>query len=236
MKSESQLVKFRPVKLRALELVPHVARNGAEQRRQRGRHQGLAREQEGRPASSSRGAVPRDAGRGRRDLGGRAVPEPGAWRGAREVDAPLVTPAPNFVNGGHDASDKYIAQNGDLVERLNRAMSRSVDYEHPDEVRRTIPTFPKIPPAVAEKIRLPVWSSKPDRGCSGGRPTTRSATGSSRRRRTSTRWSGGASARPPVLERGPRYGRVSRRRARGRRRRPAAGAPTRRRACPAPPR
>jgi NitT/TauT family transport system substrate-binding protein len=85
--------------------------------------------------------------------------------GAREVDAPLVTLAPNFVNGGYEANDKYIAQNGDLVERFNRAMSRSVDYAHahPDEVRRTIPTFTKIPPAVAQRIRLPVWSSKLDR-------------------------------------------------------------------------
>jgi NitT/TauT family transport system substrate-binding protein len=84
--------------------------------------------------------------------------------GAREVDAPLVTLAPNFVNGGYEASDEYIAQNPDVVERFNRAMSRSVDYAeaHPDEVRRTIPTFTKIPAAVAEKIRLPVWSSKLD--------------------------------------------------------------------------
>jgi NitT/TauT family transport system substrate-binding protein len=87
-------------------------------------------------------------------------------QGAREVDAPLVTLAPNFVNGGYEASDKYIAQNGDVVAKFNRAMSRSVDYAqaHPDEVRRTIPTFTKIPAAVAAKIRLPVWSSKLDRG------------------------------------------------------------------------
>jgi NitT/TauT family transport system substrate-binding protein len=87
-------------------------------------------------------------------------------QGAREVDAPLVTLAPNFVNGGYEASDKYIAQNGDVVAKFNRAMSRSVDYAdaHPDEVRKTIPTFTKIPPAVAAKIRLPVWSSKLDRG------------------------------------------------------------------------
>jgi NitT/TauT family transport system substrate-binding protein len=86
-------------------------------------------------------------------------------RGAREVDAPLVTLAPNFVNGGYEASDKFIAQNGDMVAKFNRAMSRSVDYAqaHPDEVRETIPTYTKIPAAAAAKIRLPVWSSKLDR-------------------------------------------------------------------------
>jgi NitT/TauT family transport system substrate-binding protein len=86
-------------------------------------------------------------------------------QGAREVDAPLVTLAPNFVNGGYESSDKFIARNGDLVAKFNRAMSRSVDYAqaHPDEVRRTIPTFTKIPAAAAAKIRLPVWSSKLDR-------------------------------------------------------------------------
>jgi NitT/TauT family transport system substrate-binding protein len=77
-----------------------------------------------------------------------------------------VTLAPNFVNGGYEAHDKYIAQNADVVARFNRAMSRPVDYAqaHPDEVRNTIPPFTKIPPAIAAKIRLPVWSSKLDRG------------------------------------------------------------------------
>ena len=39
------------------------------------------------------------------------------------------------------------------------AMNRSTQYaaDHPDEARATIPTFTKIPAAVAQKFRLPVW-------------------------------------------------------------------------------
>jgi NitT/TauT family transport system substrate-binding protein len=85
--------------------------------------------------------------------------------GGRQVDAPLVTIAPNFVNGAYEASEEFISKNPEVTERFKRAMDRSVDYAqaNPDEVRKLIPTFTKIPPEVADKIRLPVWSSKLDR-------------------------------------------------------------------------
>jgi NitT/TauT family transport system substrate-binding protein len=85
--------------------------------------------------------------------------------GGRQVDAPLVTIAPNFVNGAYEASEEFISENPEVTERFKRAMDRSVDYAqaNPDEVRKLIPTFTKIPPEVADKIRLPVWSSKLDR-------------------------------------------------------------------------
>ena len=85
--------------------------------------------------------------------------------GGRQVDAPLVTIAPNFVNGAYEASEEFISKNPEVTERFKRAMDRSVDYAqaNPGEVRKLIPTFTKIPPEVADKIRLPVWSSKLDR-------------------------------------------------------------------------
>jgi NitT/TauT family transport system substrate-binding protein len=85
--------------------------------------------------------------------------------GGRQVDAPLVTIAPNFVNGAYEASEEFIGKNPEVTRGFKRAMDRSVDYAqaNPDEVRKLIPTFTKIPPEVAAKIRLPVWSSKLDR-------------------------------------------------------------------------
>jgi len=61
-------------------------------------------------------------------------------------------------------SAKYLAQNGDVVDRFSRAMNKSLDYAraHPDEVRQIIPTFTKTPAAAAEQLRLPAFDSKLD--------------------------------------------------------------------------
>jgi len=69
------------------------------------------------------------------------------------------------VNGLRGVGEEFISKNPEVTERFKRAMDRSVDYAqaNPGEVRKLIPTFTKIPPEVADKIRLPVWSSKLDR-------------------------------------------------------------------------
>jgi NitT/TauT family transport system substrate-binding protein len=63
------------------------------------------------------------------------------------------------------ASERYIASDGDVVDRFARAMSRSVDYAaaHEQEVRDIIPTYTQIPAAAAAKIRLPTFSAEIDR-------------------------------------------------------------------------
>jgi NitT/TauT family transport system substrate-binding protein len=85
--------------------------------------------------------------------------------GARQIDAPLVTLGKNFENGTYVTSEKYLNQNEDVVKRFTRAINRSNAYAstHPAEVRAVIPEFTKIPPAVAKKIRLPVWPPEIDR-------------------------------------------------------------------------
>jgi NitT/TauT family transport system substrate-binding protein len=63
------------------------------------------------------------------------------------------------------SSDKWINGNGATAKAFARAMNRSLDYAqaHPDEVRATVPTYTKIPPAVAKKMKLPYWSTDPNR-------------------------------------------------------------------------
>jgi NitT/TauT family transport system substrate-binding protein len=85
-------------------------------------------------------------------------------RGGTQIDAPSVQTLPSFPNGVYVTSAKYLAQNGDVVDRFSRAMNKSLDYAqaHPDEVRQIIPTFTKTPAAAAEKLRLPAFDSKLD--------------------------------------------------------------------------
>jgi NitT/TauT family transport system substrate-binding protein len=85
--------------------------------------------------------------------------------GAQEVLAPYPTLGKSFPNGTYATTDKYLDENGEVIERFARAMNRSSRYatDHPDEARAIIPTFTKIPPAVAQKIRLPLWPTEIDR-------------------------------------------------------------------------
>jgi NitT/TauT family transport system substrate-binding protein len=85
--------------------------------------------------------------------------------GGKQIDAPSVETVPNFPNGVYVASEKYIEENGDVVDRFARAMNKSLDYaqSHPEEVRKIIPEFTQTPAAAAQKLRLPVFDSKLDR-------------------------------------------------------------------------
>jgi NitT/TauT family transport system substrate-binding protein len=49
-----------------------------------------------------------------------------------------------------------------VVERFVTAMRQSLDYanEHPDEVRRIVPTFTSITPDVARRMKLPVFATR----------------------------------------------------------------------------
>jgi NitT/TauT family transport system substrate-binding protein len=59
------------------------------------------------------------------------------------------------------SSDKFLSSNDATVQRFARAMNRSLQYaqSHPDEVRRIVPTYTKIPATVAQKMKLPYWST-----------------------------------------------------------------------------
>jgi len=85
--------------------------------------------------------------------------------GGQDVEAPLTTLGPKFPNGTYGTTEEKIAKDQDVVERFARAINKSSDYAtaHPDEARATIPTFTKIPPELAKKIRLPLWPTEIDK-------------------------------------------------------------------------
>src|ERR671918_1592128 len=85
--------------------------------------------------------------------------------GGTQIDAPSVETLPSFPNGVYVASEQYIAENADVVDRFSRAMNKSLAYaqSHPEEVRQIIPTFTEVPEQAAEKLRLPAFDPELDR-------------------------------------------------------------------------
>jgi NitT/TauT family transport system substrate-binding protein len=69
--------------------------------------------------------------------------------------------APNMTVATYFASKDYIAKNGDVVERFQRAIKKSLEYaaQNPDAVRKAIGTYTDIPAEVLDKITLPVWKA-----------------------------------------------------------------------------
>ena len=86
-------------------------------------------------------------------------------KGAREIEAPLTTLGPLYPNGTYATTEQYLGENEDVVERFQRAITKSLDHatQNPDAARATIPEFTQIPPEVAKEIRLPRWPSEIDR-------------------------------------------------------------------------
>lgn len=78
--------------------------------------------------------------------------------------APQAALAPEYPNGSYAASDEFIQENADVVERFTRAMDRSVEYarDNEDAVRASIPDFTEIPEDVVERMRLPVFTPELD--------------------------------------------------------------------------
>jgi NitT/TauT family transport system substrate-binding protein len=79
--------------------------------------------------------------------------------GARGVDPFYIRTAPDLTVATYFTSTRYARGNPDVVDRFTRAMNRSLEYarRHPDEVRRILPSYTEISPALARRIRLPTW-------------------------------------------------------------------------------
>jgi NitT/TauT family transport system substrate-binding protein len=93
------------------------------------------------------------------------LPEPfvsqGIAQGHRKLLDPMVATYPRLTLSGYFGSTEFIEQNGDLVERFQRAMNRSLDYAaaHKEEARQAIAENTEIPPPVVAKMPLPYWTS-----------------------------------------------------------------------------
>jgi NitT/TauT family transport system substrate-binding protein len=81
--------------------------------------------------------------------------------GAKGIDPFYINTAPNYTVATYFTTKSYASKNSDVVKRFVDAMSKSLTYaqSHPAEVRKVLPTYTKIPPAAAQKINLPVWST-----------------------------------------------------------------------------
>lgn len=89
--------------------------------------------------------------------------EPFVSQGLAEGDRPITYPyeetAPELTVAVYFATDQYIEENADVIDRFVTAMNRSLEYaqSHPDEVRKIVPTYTEIPAEVAQSMKLPQW-------------------------------------------------------------------------------
>jgi NitT/TauT family transport system substrate-binding protein len=85
----------------------------------------------------------------------------GEDHGSRPLLYPYEETGSNLPIAAYYANKGFIAKHPDVVDRFVRAIGRSLDYArtHPAEVRKIVPTYTKIPPATARKMKLAQWRS-----------------------------------------------------------------------------
>ncbi|GAB2713226.1 ABC transporter substrate-binding protein [Streptomyces bullii] len=85
--------------------------------------------------------------------------------GGREIASNFYDVSPDLTVALYFTSQQYAQQNPDLVKRFREATVESLAYadRHPDEVRRILTTYTKIPGTLLEKLTLPRWPAEPDR-------------------------------------------------------------------------
>jgi NitT/TauT family transport system substrate-binding protein len=82
-------------------------------------------------------------------------------QGMRVIVEPFTGTEPNLTVSTWFASQSYISDHKDVIDRFVRAMNRSLEYSeaHPDAVRKVLPTFTSIKPDLATKIALPHFTT-----------------------------------------------------------------------------
>ncbi|MFW3168784.1 ABC transporter substrate-binding protein [Geodermatophilus sp. CPCC 206100] len=85
-------------------------------------------------------------------------------QGGKIVVAPGAYIAPEYPLGNYMTSQQTFEGEPELVEAFTTAMNRSTDYarDNPDAVREIIPTYTQIPAELAQRIRLPIFTSEID--------------------------------------------------------------------------
>jgi NitT/TauT family transport system substrate-binding protein len=86
----------------------------------------------------------------------------GEGKGERSLLDNYREAAPDLTIGTYLTTGQFVKAYPDVVRRFARAMNRSLRYaaSHPDEVRSVILTYTEISPAVAKKMKLPVWRTR----------------------------------------------------------------------------
>ncbi|WP_314220982.1 ABC transporter substrate-binding protein [Streptomyces zaehneri] len=86
-------------------------------------------------------------------------------QGGVEIASPLVDVAPNLTVAMYFTSTQYAQKNPDVVKKFQEATAESLAYAdaHPDEVRRIVTTYTKIPTSVLAQVTLPKWPAEANR-------------------------------------------------------------------------
>lgn len=86
-------------------------------------------------------------------------------QGARVVSWNFVATAPHMMIAAYFTSSQYAKAHPDIVKRFQAAMIQSLDYasKHPDEARKELLSYTKIPADLTGKIVLPDWPTEVNR-------------------------------------------------------------------------
>jgi NitT/TauT family transport system substrate-binding protein len=81
--------------------------------------------------------------------------------GARSLFSYFAGLQPKLTVATYFATTPFIKKNTDVVTRFAKAMNKSLAYaqSHPDEARKAVLSYTKIPPKAAQKMNLPYWST-----------------------------------------------------------------------------
>ncbi|MDR6976162.1 NitT/TauT family transport system substrate-binding protein [Streptomyces sp. 3330] len=86
-------------------------------------------------------------------------------QGGVEIASPLVDVAPDLTVAMYFTSTPYAQKNPEVVKKFQQATAESLAYAdaHPEEVRRIVTTYTKIPASVLAQVTLPKWPAEANR-------------------------------------------------------------------------
>jgi NitT/TauT family transport system substrate-binding protein len=86
--------------------------------------------------------------------------------GHRVIDRPYVGTRPGLQIGCYFASERYVEENGDVIQRFREGVGETADAirSEPAAFRRFLTEVAELPAPVAERIVLPEWKATSDRG------------------------------------------------------------------------
>ncbi|WP_037673221.1 ABC transporter substrate-binding protein [Streptomyces griseus] len=85
--------------------------------------------------------------------------------GGKSIASNFYDVSPDLTVAMYFTSRQYAQKNPELVKRFREATAESLKYadSHPEEVRRILTTYTKIPDTLLAKLTLPRWPAEPDR-------------------------------------------------------------------------
>ncbi|BCY12114.1 ABC transporter substrate-binding protein [Actinoplanes sp. L3-i22] len=84
--------------------------------------------------------------------------------GARNLLSDSVGQTTTMPQSVFLSSAKYVSSNRATIDKFRTALTKACEYAqaHPDELRAVLPTYTKVPAALAGTIRLPVYTTTAD--------------------------------------------------------------------------